>query len=81
MTQHRPAGQVTTAVLVAGHAINDLYQGAVPALVPFMVAERHYGYVAASGITLAATLLSSVAQPLFGLLTDRGPSPGWFRPA
>jgi FSR family fosmidomycin resistance protein-like MFS transporter len=80
MTQLRRAGRVTAAVLVAGHAINDLYQGAVPALVPFMVAGRHYGFVAASGITLAATLLSSVAQPLFGLLTDRRPLP-WLAPA
>lgn len=79
MTQvSRP--QRLAAVLIAGHGIDDLYQGAVPALVPFMVADRHYGYLAASGITLAATLLSSVAQPLFGLLTDRCPLP-WLVPA
>lgn len=53
------------------HLIDDLYQGAVPALIPFLVAERHYGYAAATGITVAATLLSSVLQPLFGVLTDR----------
>jgi MFS transporter, FSR family, fosmidomycin resistance protein len=72
--------QRAAVVMVAGHAIDDLYQGAVPALVPFMVAERHYGYAAAAGITLAATLLSSVAQPAFGLLTDRRPLP-WLVPA
>lgn len=69
----------STIVLVVGHAMDDLYQGAVPALVPFMVAERHFGYVAAAGITLAATLLSSVMQPLFGLLTDRRGMP-WLVP-
>lgn len=58
-------------VLAAGHASVDFYQGAVPALVPFLVAERHYGYVAASGIVLAATLLSSIVQPVFGALADR----------
>ncbi|MEV6899698.1 hypothetical protein [Amycolatopsis sp. NPDC051372] len=58
-------------MLVVGHAVDDRYQGAVPALVPFLVAERSYGYLAASRITLAATLLSSVVQPLFGVLTDR----------
>lgn len=67
-------------VVVAGHAIDDLYQGSVPAIVPFLVAERHYGYLAAAGITLAATLLSSVVQPLFGVLTDRRPMP-WLVPA
>jgi FSR family fosmidomycin resistance protein-like MFS transporter len=66
--------------MVASHLFDDLYQGAVPAMLPFFVAERHYGYVAAAGITLAATLLSSVVQPLFGLLTDRRPMP-WIVPA
>ncbi|MCX2953771.1 MFS transporter [Lentzea sp. NEAU-D7] len=68
------------SLLVAGHAVNDLYQGAVPAVVPFLVVERSYGYVAAAGITVAATLLSSVVQPLFGVLTDRRPMP-WLVPA
>ncbi|HET7415062.1 MAG TPA: MFS transporter [Arthrobacter sp.] len=67
-------------LLVGSHLVDDLYQGAVPAMVPFFVAERHYGYVAAAGITLAATLLSSVVQPLFGILTDRRPMP-WLVPA
>lgn len=48
-----------------------MYQGAIPALIPFFVAERQYGYAAATGIMLATSLLSSVAQPIFGVLTDR----------
>lgn len=63
----------------AGHACVDVYQGAVSALVPFLVSERAYGYAAASGIVLAASLLSSVAQPLFGALTDRRAVP-WLIP-
>ncbi|WP_240778064.1 MFS transporter [Nonomuraea basaltis] len=66
-------------MLAAGHATVDLYQGAVPALVPFLVAERGYGYVAVSGVVLAATLLSSVVQPVFGVLTDRWRMP-WLIP-
>jgi FSR family fosmidomycin resistance protein-like MFS transporter len=62
-----------------GHACVDVYQGAVAALVPFFVAERAYSYAAASGIVLAASLLSSVAQPLFGVLTDRWALP-WLLP-
>ncbi|MGW6927142.1 MFS transporter [Streptomyces sp. NPDC054950] len=62
-----------------GHACVDVYQGAVAALVPFFVAERAYSYAAASGIVLAASLLSSVAQPLFGVLTDRFAMP-WLLP-
>jgi MFS transporter, FSR family, fosmidomycin resistance protein len=58
----------------------DVYQGAVAALVPFFVAERAYSYATVAGIVLAASLLSSVAQPLFGALTDRWPMP-WLIPA
>jgi len=66
-------------MMTAGHAVNDLYQGAVPALLTFLVADRHYSYAAATGITFAATLLSSLAQPLFGVLTDRRRL-GWIVP-
>ncbi|MFI5473451.1 MFS transporter [Streptomyces cacaoi] len=62
-----------------GHACVDVYQGTVAALVPFFVSERAYSYAAASGIVLAASLLSSVAQPLFGVLTDRWAMP-WLLP-
>lgn len=58
-------------ILTATHAANDFYTGAVAALLPFFVLERHYDYAAAAGITLAATSLSSVAQPAFGYLSDR----------
>ncbi|MFF6956342.1 MFS transporter [Streptomyces sp. NPDC008317] len=66
-------------LLSFGHACVDIYQGAVAALVPYFVAERAYSYAAASGIVLAASVLSSVAQPLFGLLTDRWAMP-WLLP-
>lgn len=72
----RPA----VALLAVGHAVDDLYQGAVPALIPFFVAAHHWNYAAASGITLAATLLQSVVQPLFGALVDRWPL-AWLVPA
>nr|WP_221472697.1 MFS transporter [Amycolatopsis umgeniensis] len=67
-------------MLSAGHACVDVYQGSVAALVPFFAAERAYGYAAVSGIVLAASLLSSVAQPLFGALTDRWAMP-WLLPS
>jgi FSR family fosmidomycin resistance protein-like MFS transporter len=58
-------------LLSAGHACVDVYQGSVAALVPLFVAERAYTYAAVSGIVLAASVLSSVAQPLFGWIADR----------
>jgi FSR family fosmidomycin resistance protein-like MFS transporter len=30
------------------HAIDDMYQGLVPASVPYFVLDRHYSYVARS---------------------------------
>ncbi|MDP9847635.1 MFS transporter [Streptosporangium lutulentum] len=55
------------------HGVNDFYTGAVAALLPYLVSEQHYDYAAVAGITLAATSLSSIAQPLFGYLSDRYP--------
>jgi FSR family fosmidomycin resistance protein-like MFS transporter len=57
--------------------VDDLYQGAVPALLPFLAIERHYSYTGLTGITLAATFLASVVQPGFGALTDRYRNLGW----
>ena len=59
------------AVLAISHAVDDMYQGAVPALLPFFVADRHYSYAAAAGLMFALTALSSAIQPVFGALTDR----------
>ncbi len=58
----------------------DLCQGAVPALLPFLVAQRGYSYGAASALVLAATVASSVIQPLFGHLSDRR-ALEWLMPA
>ncbi|WP_419994317.1 MFS transporter [Streptomyces boninensis] len=76
----RASPRARLAALSVTHAVDDVYQGAVPALIPFLVAERHYTYAAATGITLAATFLSSVVQPAFGVLTDRR-GLGWLVPA
>ncbi|MFE7590957.1 MFS transporter [Kitasatospora sp. NPDC057512] len=75
----RSSDRRSILLLSVGHSCVDVYQGAVAALVPFFAAERHYGYAAVSGVVLAASLLSSVAQPLFGALTDRRPLP-WLLP-
>src|ERR1700761_5053822 len=53
------------------HAVDDLYQGLVPASVPYFALDRHYSYVAVSGLALAASLGSSLPQPLIGLIVDR----------
>jgi MFS transporter, FSR family, fosmidomycin resistance protein len=71
LARRLPAGAPTLLLFGATHAVDDLYQGAVPALLPFLAADRHYTYAGLTGITLAATFLSSAIQPAFGVLTDR----------
>lgn len=67
------------SVLAAGHLCIDLCQGAVPALLPFLITERHLSYAAAASLVLATSLASSVIQPVFGSLADRFAAP-WFMP-
>jgi FSR family fosmidomycin resistance protein-like MFS transporter len=66
-------------VLAAGHLCIDLCQGAVPAFLPFLIAQRHLSYAAAASLVLATSLASSIIQPLFGSLADRFAAP-WFMP-
>lgn len=73
-------GAMSLRRLAAGHACVDVYQGAVAALVPWFVTERAYSYAAVSALVLAASIMSSVTQPVFGLLTDRFAMP-WLLPA
>ncbi|MBM4794430.1 MFS transporter [Streptomyces sioyaensis] len=57
--------------LAGTHMVNDLYQGAIPAMLPFLMSQRHYSYAAVSGLAFAASGVSSLFQPLFGVLSDR----------
>src|SRR3954466_2402569 len=62
-----------------GHLCVDLCQGALPALLPFLIAAHHWSYGQASALVLAATVSSSIVQPLFGHLSD-GRSLPWLLP-
>jgi MFS transporter, FSR family, fosmidomycin resistance protein len=66
-------------LLGAGHLCVDLCQGAVPALLPFLAADRGYSYAALGALVLFSTVGSSIVQPLFGLLSDRFARP-WLMP-
>lgn len=57
-------------VLSGGHLFTDVNQGAVAALLPLLVAERGISLAAAGTLLLAATVSSSVVQPLFGYFSD-----------
>jgi FSR family fosmidomycin resistance protein-like MFS transporter len=59
------------AFLSIGHFLIDFSQGVVPALLPFLVAERGFSNTAAASLVFALSATSSVVQPLFGQLADR----------
>jgi FSR family fosmidomycin resistance protein-like MFS transporter len=59
------------ALLSLGHFLIDFCQGVVPALVPFLVVERHLSYAMAASLVFAISATSSIVQPLFGQLADR----------
>ncbi len=80
-SRSRPAGvdRRAMATLSAGHLFTDVGQGSIPALLPFLIVRDHLDYAGASALILAATISSSVIQPLFGHISDRRSLP-WLIP-
>src|SRR5919198_404674 len=58
-------------LLSAGHLGTDFANGALPALLPFLVDRFDLSYTLAATLMLASAVSSSVIQPLFGLWSDR----------
>src|SRR5829696_4219165 len=79
-SSYRDVDARSMSAISGGHAFVDLCQGVVPALLPFFVARRGFSYAEASALVLAATISSSIIQPLFGVLSDRRPA-SWLLPA
>jgi FSR family fosmidomycin resistance protein-like MFS transporter len=63
------------SVLAFAHVVDDVNQSALPALLPFLILDRHLTYAAAAGLMLFASLSSSLVQPLVGHLSDRRSMP------
>jgi MFS transporter, FSR family, fosmidomycin resistance protein len=58
-------------ILFLGHLVTDIYQGALPAILPFLKERLALSYTMTGAILMAANLTSSVIQPLFGWIADR----------
>ncbi|MGB2952730.1 MAG: MFS transporter [Gaiellaceae bacterium] len=68
------------AALSSGHLAVDFANGALPALLPFLVEKFGLTYTLAGALILASAVSSSIVQPLFGLWSDaRGAM--WLLPA
>lgn len=77
--ESRPLDRRSISLLVFAHVFNDMNQSVVPALLPFLIAQRHLSYAAAAGLVLTLTSANAVVQPLFGYITDKRSIP-WLVP-
>ncbi len=62
-------------LLSFGHCMTDIYQGALPAALPFLKDKLGLSYTAVGFILIASNLSSSIIQPLFGLISDKKERP------
>jgi len=62
-------------MLFLGHLSTDINQGALPAMLPFLIPAHDLSYAAAATIVFAANIASTVVQPLFGHFADRVSKP------
>lgn len=58
-------------LLPLSHGCIDFCQGAITALLPTLLVQRHLSYTATAGLVFAANIVSSIIQPAFGHLADR----------
>jgi MFS transporter, FSR family, fosmidomycin resistance protein len=58
-------------LLSTGHCVVDIYQGALPAILPFLKNELGLTYTVAGVILIVANIASSILQPVFGFLSDK----------
>lgn len=58
-------------ILSFGHLATDVYQGALPAILPFLKTKLSLSYTTAGVVLMAANFTSSILQPVFGHLSDK----------
>jgi len=66
-------------LMAAVHLSVDICTGSLPAVLPFFVSLYGMDYTSIAGLMFASSFLSSIIQPLFGLLADKT-SFQWFMP-
>jgi MFS transporter, FSR family, fosmidomycin resistance protein len=71
ITVRQRTARGTLLTLTLGHSAADLSSGALWALLPFLVAERHYSYAAVGAFALTASVASALFQPVVGAHGDR----------
>lgn len=68
-------GRGYSYLMMIAHLCDDLNQGALVAVIPFLVLHNGYSYAEVTALLLASNAASAVIQPLFGWLGDKKPRP------
>lgn len=71
----RRGDRVANYLAMLGHLCSDINQGALSAILPFLVLDSGYSYFQATMLVFCANVASAIVQPLFGWLGDRRPRP------
>jgi len=66
-----------SSLLTFAHICTDINQGALPAMLPFLIIAYDLNYASAAALVLASNIVSSVIQPVFGYLGDKANRP-WY---
>jgi len=61
----------TITGLAAAHMITDIYMPVLPAILPLLIAQNGYSYLAAGLLVTAYNITSSFTQPVIGWLSDK----------
>jgi FSR family fosmidomycin resistance protein-like MFS transporter len=67
-------------LLTLAHMFTDINQGALPALLPLLIPRHGLSYATAAAVVFSSNIASTVVQPAFGYLADKG-SRAWLLPA
>jgi MFS transporter, FSR family, fosmidomycin resistance protein len=68
---YNPLNLKVLCVLSLGHLATDVFQSALPAILPFLKAKLLLSYAMSGALMMASNITSSVIQPLFGYLSDQ----------
>jgi FSR family fosmidomycin resistance protein-like MFS transporter len=60
----------TITGLAAAHMVTDIYMPVLPAILPLLIAQNGYSYLAAGLLVTAYNITSSFTQPVIGWLSD-----------
>jgi len=66
---------VYSYIMMLGHLCADLGGGALPAILPFLIAQKGITYTQAAGLTFALSSIGSAIQPIFGSMADKTSRP------